>query len=135
MIPAQSYDNINVCRNYGGRSDLMQIFAATYVAKARAAVNIASATQRADNPVGRVMAQMDMIRAQNSIKQAEYNSHVVCPRIHRINTFEAHKKQQMVALQQLRTNLWGTGFVSLVVNHGVRGLHAYVVSGLPRLFI
>jgi hypothetical protein len=116
------------------RNRKMQIFAATYSAKALAEVNVVAASQRANNEVGKVMAQMDMIRAQENLKQAEYNSHSVCPRKARINALEAHQKQQMIALQKLRAELLGSGFTSLVVNHGIRGIHAYVVSGFPKVF-
>lgn len=124
-IPASSHAHIRVNPDYSGRSDLSFYSQGVNRAKYNAQHYTDQAEQRPNTPTGQVWSQIDQIRAQNFVIQAEFTSHQVCPRRQEYNQLRTHQQEQIDRLYQLSMNLYGPNFNSLISNHGLYGAVTY----------
>lgn len=135
VFAAQPYgDAIRVNSNYRERPDFFNIQENMNQAKRTVRSYEVSAERRSHTLAGRVLAQVDMIRAQGWVWQAEYESHCVSPRVHELHEITSHKNRQLENLQRLRGQLLGDGYLSMIRRYGFEGISAYAWSAFPNRF-
>ena len=83
------------------------------------------AETRGDTLVDKVNAQVDRIKAQTKLMDAEYYSHQRCPRILEINAYGNKRKEQLQNMKQLQNRLMGAGLEDMRRNYGEKGVDAY----------
>lgn len=127
VIPAQIFQPIRIDSAYEQRTDCQEMLNTIQQNRDAAHRYVASAqTKNWTSHPGQMLAQMDMIRAQEHFSIAEFTSKQVCPDVNQLRQHDHHKQIQCDNLKELRGGF--TGFGSIVKNHGLHGLSVYYQS-------